>query len=259
MSASKCCDVIGSKSQQKRGTSTVAFAASFACAKSESVTGKKRSAIYESVADGTFPAPVPLGARAVGWLEDEIADWQERCIALRDKRTDVGLPLSGSERHQSSETRPTTEVIPKSAPRRSGPASDRAPPPSPREADAHQHTSQPTPNLVAGSAKADRAAVRLVEIDENLVVPTSRRPSAQLLWLNGRGSTRKPTRRRSASACAADPDAAVGAMMVLTGTMTVRVCELTVSTANGAAGSTAARSANPSSGSRQPRRHRSPR
>ena len=52
----------------------------------ETVTGKKRSAIYEGVAKGTFPAPVPLGPRAVGWLEDEIADWQEECIASRAGR-----------------------------------------------------------------------------------------------------------------------------------------------------------------------------
>jgi prophage regulatory protein len=49
----------------------------------ELVTGKKRSAIYEGVAKGTFPAPIPLGPRAVGWLEDEIANWQEECIASR--------------------------------------------------------------------------------------------------------------------------------------------------------------------------------
>jgi prophage regulatory protein len=52
----------------------------------EEITGRKRSAIYEGIASGTFPAPVPLGARAVGWLEDEILDWQEHRIALRDER-----------------------------------------------------------------------------------------------------------------------------------------------------------------------------
>ena len=54
--------------------------------KVEELTGRKRSAIYEDIAAGTFPAPVPLGPRAVGWLEDEIADWQQRCIALRAER-----------------------------------------------------------------------------------------------------------------------------------------------------------------------------
>jgi prophage regulatory protein len=54
--------------------------------KVEELTGRKRSAIYEDIAAGTFPAPVPLGPRAVGWLEDEIADWQERCIGMRAER-----------------------------------------------------------------------------------------------------------------------------------------------------------------------------
>jgi prophage regulatory protein len=55
--------------------------------KVEELTGRKRSAIYEGIAAGTFPAPVPLGPRAVGWLEDEIAEWQEQCIASRAERS----------------------------------------------------------------------------------------------------------------------------------------------------------------------------
>ncbi|MEP7328159.1 MAG: AlpA family transcriptional regulator [Betaproteobacteria bacterium] len=34
-----------------------------------------RSTIYERIAAGTFPAPVKLGARAVGWIESEVDDW----------------------------------------------------------------------------------------------------------------------------------------------------------------------------------------
>lgn len=34
-----------------------------------------RSTIYQRVSDGTFPKPVKLGARAVGWVESEISDW----------------------------------------------------------------------------------------------------------------------------------------------------------------------------------------
>jgi prophage regulatory protein len=52
----------------------------------ERVTGRRRSAIYEGVAEETFPAPVPLGARAVGWLEDEVAAWIEHRVVLRDER-----------------------------------------------------------------------------------------------------------------------------------------------------------------------------
>ena len=37
--------------------------------------GLGRSAIYEQIKRGTFPAPVHLGARAVAWPSDQIAEW----------------------------------------------------------------------------------------------------------------------------------------------------------------------------------------
>lgn len=37
--------------------------------------GLSRSSIYKRVAEGDFPAPVPLGGRAVGWSEREVSDW----------------------------------------------------------------------------------------------------------------------------------------------------------------------------------------
>lgn len=40
-------------------------------------TGKSRSAIYQGVSEGTFPAPVKLGPRAVGWISDSIDAWIE--------------------------------------------------------------------------------------------------------------------------------------------------------------------------------------
>ena len=38
-------------------------------------TGLSRSTIYQRVSDGTFPKPISLGARAVGWIDSEISDW----------------------------------------------------------------------------------------------------------------------------------------------------------------------------------------
>ena len=43
-------------------------------------TGLSRSTIYFRIAQGTFPKPVGLGGRAVGWLEAEIQEWLERRI-----------------------------------------------------------------------------------------------------------------------------------------------------------------------------------
>lgn len=47
-------------------------------------TGRSRSAIYAGMADGTFPLPIKLGPRAVGWLESEIIAWMEARKAQRD-------------------------------------------------------------------------------------------------------------------------------------------------------------------------------
>ena len=47
----------------------------------KAVTGRGRSSIY---ADPTFPKPIKLGPRAVGWLKSEIDAWLESRIAARD-------------------------------------------------------------------------------------------------------------------------------------------------------------------------------
>jgi prophage regulatory protein len=52
----------------------------------ERSVGLKRSSIYAGIAAGTFPGPVPLGKKAVGWLESEIAEWQAARIAERDSK-----------------------------------------------------------------------------------------------------------------------------------------------------------------------------
>ena len=48
-------------------------------------TGLSRSTIYLRVSQGTFPKPVSLGGRAVGWLEAEIQDWLQRRIEASRK------------------------------------------------------------------------------------------------------------------------------------------------------------------------------
>lgn len=49
-------------------------------------TGLKHSAIYQRINDGTFPRPVPLGAKARGFVESEVNDWIEQRVAERDGR-----------------------------------------------------------------------------------------------------------------------------------------------------------------------------
>lgn len=48
------------------------------------VTGLGRSTIYKYIAEGSFPKPISLGDRCVGWLESEIYDWILARVAERD-------------------------------------------------------------------------------------------------------------------------------------------------------------------------------
>jgi prophage regulatory protein len=48
-------------------------------------TGLSKSSIYNQISDGTFPQPVPIGARAVAWVEDELQEWINNRIAERRK------------------------------------------------------------------------------------------------------------------------------------------------------------------------------
>ncbi|WP_460746642.1 helix-turn-helix transcriptional regulator [Microvirgula curvata] len=47
-------------------------------------TGLARSTIYKNISEGSFPKPVPLGDRCVGWLESEVHDWILERIKERD-------------------------------------------------------------------------------------------------------------------------------------------------------------------------------
>ncbi len=47
--------------------------------------GLRRSSIYAKVAAGDFPKPIPLGSRAVGWLESEIEAWLDAQAGKRQR------------------------------------------------------------------------------------------------------------------------------------------------------------------------------
>ena len=55
------------------------------CKQVKDRTGLSRSTIYLRIQEGTFPKPVNLGARAVGWLESEIEAWLAACLEKRNK------------------------------------------------------------------------------------------------------------------------------------------------------------------------------
>lgn len=48
-------------------------------------TGLGKSAIYQKVKEGSFPAPVKLSSRAVGWRYEDIQKWIDERIQSREK------------------------------------------------------------------------------------------------------------------------------------------------------------------------------
>ena len=49
-------------------------------------TGLSRSTIYMRITAGCFPKPIPLGGRAVGWIESEIDDWLNQQLESRQRK-----------------------------------------------------------------------------------------------------------------------------------------------------------------------------
>ena len=47
--------------------------------------GLSKSSIYAMVSAKSFPAPVPIGPRARGWLSSDISQWISQRVAARAK------------------------------------------------------------------------------------------------------------------------------------------------------------------------------
>jgi|AntRauMinimDraft_4_1070384.scaffolds.fasta_scaffold07855_2 prophage regulatory protein len=47
-------------------------------------TGLARATVYKYIAAGTFPKPIPLGGRSVGWVDSEVHDWILDAVHARD-------------------------------------------------------------------------------------------------------------------------------------------------------------------------------
>jgi prophage regulatory protein len=59
-------------------------------------TGLGRSTLYKKIAEGTFPQPVPLSDRAVGWVAEEVENWLRARLEERDRLALVRPVLQSS-------------------------------------------------------------------------------------------------------------------------------------------------------------------
>jgi prophage regulatory protein len=67
----------------------------------KALIGLSRSTIYLRVAEGSFPLPISLGGRAVGWVEAEVEAWLSQQIERSRAGAGIAAPdLSHPEREQ---------------------------------------------------------------------------------------------------------------------------------------------------------------
>jgi len=46
----------------------------------QKITGMSRAGIYKAIAADTFPKQIPIGDRAVAWIDGEVFEWRDARI-----------------------------------------------------------------------------------------------------------------------------------------------------------------------------------
>jgi prophage regulatory protein len=67
-------------------------------------TGLSPSTIWSRISEGTFPAPIKIGAQAVGWIDSEVDEWMEQMIEASRGKDVLGenpTPPKSSKPHTS--------------------------------------------------------------------------------------------------------------------------------------------------------------
>lgn len=74
------------------------------------ITGWSRQTLWREVKAQRFPAPIPTSPHRVGWLESEVARWQEARIERRDnpewKRKGGGRPPNSQKARRAPTATP---------------------------------------------------------------------------------------------------------------------------------------------------------
>lgn len=68
--------------------------------------GLSRATLYREIKLHSFPAPVKLSARSVGWLQDDVVQWLETRIAQRGPAYDAATPTNDRTISRGSSVKP---------------------------------------------------------------------------------------------------------------------------------------------------------
>jgi prophage regulatory protein len=73
-------------------------------------TGLKTTRLYELISKGEFPAQVSIGARAVGWYEDEVQEWINNRPAVQGRIGQSGESMKSVRPDKLREPEPQNRV-----------------------------------------------------------------------------------------------------------------------------------------------------
>jgi prophage regulatory protein len=67
----------------------------------KAITGLSKTTIYEMIKEEAFPHPVPIGKRAVGWIEAEVKQWAAKQVAFArsDRKSFPARRISSRDAH----------------------------------------------------------------------------------------------------------------------------------------------------------------
>jgi len=82
----------------------------------KAMTGLSKTTLYDRIKKGTFPAPVSLGGRSVGWIESEVAAWQDARIDEARPNQPPSQQEDDEPHTRAPELRPHNRPIPAKAP-----------------------------------------------------------------------------------------------------------------------------------------------
>ncbi len=72
----------------------------------ETATGLKKSALYQRMKEGTFPAAVRLGPKSVAWRSDEVQKWIEnRPRVIQEGKPKAAQSRAGAATFKSEQRR----------------------------------------------------------------------------------------------------------------------------------------------------------
>jgi len=73
--------------------------------------GLSRSSIYLKIANGDFPRPISLGARAVGWIASEVDSWlADRRTVSRSPAVEAATKAAQAQRPSAAKDRAASPV-----------------------------------------------------------------------------------------------------------------------------------------------------